>query len=168
MAHGDIAVGFRRASDQLETRCLAERDEFAHHLEPLSARRAFPSFDQPEFKTPFEVRLRVPEAMQAFANAPQRSRMAWAQRPGFDEVVFEPTAPLPTYLVAFAVGTFDVRSAPERPGKPLLRVITPAGKGGLAAFGLERGERMLAWLSDSRTLVRYDAIREGTSRMNEV
>ena len=44
-------------------------------FEPLEARKALPCFDQPEFKTPWEVTLRVPDGMTALTNAPEASSM---------------------------------------------------------------------------------------------
>ena len=105
-------------------------------FEPLAARTTFPCFDQPEFKTPYRVRLRVPQGMVALANSREIGR-----RIEFGKSVFEfaETRPLPTYLVAFAVGDFDIVEAPENaiPGTPL-RVVTTKGKGRLAGYALER------------------------------
>lgn len=105
-------------------------------FEPLAARTSFPCFDQPEFKTPYRVRLRVPKEMVALANAREVER-----RIEFGKRVFEfaETRPLPTYLVAFAVGDFDLVEAPDDaiPGTPL-RVVTTKGKGRLASYALER------------------------------
>ncbi len=105
-------------------------------FEPLAARTSFPCFDQPEFKTPYRIKLRVPSGMIALSNSQETGR-----RKEHGRVVFEfaETRALPTYLVAFAIGDFDVVSAPEGaiPGVPL-RVITTKGKGGLAQYALER------------------------------
>ncbi len=115
-------------------------------FEPLSAREAFPSFDEPRFKTPFEVSIEVGEGDQkAFANTlPENIR---------DEdgstYVFEETEPLPTYLVAFAAGPLEVVEAPEDaiPGVPL-RVITTQGKSHLAAYALDKAPALLAAQTD--------------------
>ena len=40
-------------------------------FEPTDARRAFPCFDEPSFKTPWDITLRVPKEQLAFANTPQ-------------------------------------------------------------------------------------------------
>ena len=105
-------------------------------FEPLAARTTFPCFDQPEFKTPYRVRSCVPQGMVALANSREIGR-----RIEFGKSVFEfaETRPLPTYLVAFAVGDFDIVEAPENaiPGTPL-RVVTTKGKGRLAGYALER------------------------------
>src|SRR5207237_253151 len=47
-------------------------DRFAFtQLEAIDARRMFPCFDEPGFKTPFAVTLTVPAGDQAIANAPE-------------------------------------------------------------------------------------------------
>jgi len=40
-------------------------------MEPISARFAFPSFDEPGFKTPFDISLTIPAADTAVANTKQ-------------------------------------------------------------------------------------------------
>jgi alanyl aminopeptidase len=42
-------------------------------FESTDARRAFPCFDQPSFKAPWDIALRVPAAGKAFANTPEIS-----------------------------------------------------------------------------------------------
>ena len=111
-------------------------------FQPLAARRVFPSFDQPEFKTPYRVTLRVPKGQVALANAPV------AQVDAGDEEathVFRETKPLPTYLVAFAVGPFDVVDGAAHPPT---RLVAARGKGELAAFALQRTPPILDWLVD--------------------
>ncbi|HZI16089.1 MAG TPA: M1 family peptidase, partial [Myxococcus sp.] len=66
------------------------------------ARRAFPCFDEPSFKIPWQLTLRVPEADAAFSNMPVEAEERGAD--GWKTVRFRATPPLPTYLVAFAVG----------------------------------------------------------------
>ena len=94
------------------------------HFEPTDARRMFPSFDEPGFKTPFEVTVTVPKGQRAFANAPETSREELATGTRFR---FTKTQPLPTYLVALAVGDLEVREA-ERFTRPPVRIITTKGK----------------------------------------
>ena len=105
-------------------------------FEATDARRAFPCFDEPAFKTPFRLTLEVPEAELAFANAPQTNL---GQEPvdgrGYKSVVFAQTRPLPTYLVAFAVGPFEVVEAGTAGGnKTPVRIIVPAGRSAEAAY----------------------------------
>lgn len=81
-------------------------------LEPTDARSAFPCLDELRWRAPVTLTLTTPERFAAYANMPERT----ATREG-DWVVrqFEPTPPLPTYLIAFAVGEFAVVSVPDAP-----------------------------------------------------
>ncbi len=112
-------------------------------FEPLDARRAFPCFDEPDLKAPWTLTLTVPEAMRAFANMPvARERAA---RPGWREVTFEATPPLPTYLLAFAVGDFDVVDAGNAGMKATpISIIAPKGRGGEAAYAVANTGAVLA------------------------
>jgi alanyl aminopeptidase len=75
-------------------------------FDPIDARRAFPGFDEPRFKTPFDVSLTVPAGAVAISNAPAEADSALPD--GRRRVRFATTRPLPTYLVAVMVGPWDV------------------------------------------------------------
>jgi alanyl aminopeptidase len=93
---------------------------------PIDARRAFPCFDEPRFKTPWEVSIHVKRVYQVFANAPQLSE---TEQPGGMKLVrFALTQPLPAEVVAFAVGPFDVWDGGQAGARHTpVRVITPQG-----------------------------------------
>jgi cytosol alanyl aminopeptidase len=97
-------------------------------FEATDARRAFPCWDEPSFKIPYQVTLVVPEAALAVSNTPVETEAAAS---GTRTVVFKRTPPLPSYLLAMAVGPFDTVAIPglSVPG----RIVTVKGKGGLAA-----------------------------------
>lgn len=109
-------------------------------FEAISARLAFPGFDEPGFKTPFETTLIVPENEVAISNTPEVSSELVD---GFKVVKFAPTKPLPTYLIAFAVGELDIVEWPDLPAtdvrqRPLpLRGIAVKGKGEQLGYALE-------------------------------
>jgi cytosol alanyl aminopeptidase len=103
-------------------------------MEAISARNAFPGFDEPRFKTPFDVTLTVPKDETVIANTlPKHEETSADGR--WKTVSYATTRPLPTYLIAFAVGPWDVvDSAPIAANnvrkKPLpLRAIGPRGTG---------------------------------------
>ena len=116
-------------------------------FEPIDARRAFPCFDEPRFKTPWTISMVIPETMTGLSNMPEKSVETLAK--GRKRIRFEPTRPLPTYLVAMAVGPFDIveagRAPPSRetgqtPGSAVtwpgshaasdvpIRIVVPRGK----------------------------------------
>ncbi|HTM19073.1 MAG TPA: M1 family metallopeptidase, partial [Kofleriaceae bacterium] len=103
-------------------------------FESTSARKAFPCFDEPRFKVPWTVSLHVPDGMKAFTNTPLKLETP-GKGAGERTLTFETTPPLPSYLVAFAVGPFDVVDAgvAGRNRTPV-RIIVPKGKAARAAF----------------------------------
>ncbi len=119
------------------------------HFEPTAARSAFPCFDEPSMKARFELSLRVPDGLVVAANSPEDVRRS-AERG--ELVRFRQTPPISTYLVAFAVGPFDVVDAGELPpnevrDRPLrLRGIAARGRGPQLAPALSRVERVLGAL----------------------
>jgi alanyl aminopeptidase len=110
-------------------------------FEAIDARQAFPCFDEPRFKTPFEITLRVPQGLTAISNT--RVLRQTPLPSGLVETVFNRTEKLPTYLVAFAVGPLDVVDAPQlrpnrtRPNPVPLRGIAARGRGAEMAFALQ-------------------------------
>jgi len=116
-------------------------------FEAIAAREAFPCFDEPRFKTPFEITLRVPKTDVAIANT--REISAAALGADMREVHFAKTEKLPTYLLAFAVGPFDVVSAPDVPKSeerdhPLpFRGVATKGRGPELALALRETPAIL-------------------------
>ena len=119
-------------------------------LQPIDARRVFPGFDEPGFKTPFNVQITAPEGMRAFANAPEVSQRAAAQA-GMTVHRFAASKPLPTSLFAIAVGAFEVGETlipanAVRRGPLAFRVIAPRGSRAEMNFALAETPRLLALL----------------------
>ncbi|HEV8038709.1 MAG TPA: M1 family metallopeptidase [Bryobacteraceae bacterium] len=114
-------------------------------FEPTDARRAFPCFDEPGFKVPWQLTLHVPKNDVAVANSPEVSHAA--EPDGMQAVRFKESKPLPSYLVALAVGRFDIVNAGKL-GKTPLRIITPRGKGVNAKYAAESIPELLKLLED--------------------
>jgi alanyl aminopeptidase len=115
-------------------------------FEAIAARQAFPCFDEPSFKIPWEVTLRVPHGAVALSNAPIDSTRADG---GQDLVRFAPTPPLPSYLVAFAVGPFEiVEVGPSGRNRTPTRLVVPRGRGGDTAWARESTAPILSLLED--------------------
>ncbi|MBA3500263.1 MAG: ERAP1-like C-terminal domain-containing protein [Myxococcota bacterium] len=109
-------------------------------LEALFARRVFPSFDEPNIKVPFTLALRVPKALVAVANTPMTKETADGN---MKVVEFAPTKPLPTYLVAFGIGPFEVIDAGKSKRGTPVRIVTLAGRGADAAYAVQTTARIL-------------------------
>jgi cytosol alanyl aminopeptidase len=102
-------------------------------FEALGARRAFPCFDEPGFKVPWQLTFHVPAGLTAVTNTPQESEQKGAD--GSTTLRFARTQPLPSYLIAFGVGTFDFVDAAASGQKAVrTRIIAPRGRGPEAAY----------------------------------
>ncbi len=133
-----VTLGYEAVQARNSTRGLfALEDHGAWYamtqFEPVSARRAFPCFDEPGFKAPWQVTLRVPHGLVALSNSRVESTRAAGD--GFDEVRFAETRPLPTYLVSFAVGPWEtVAAEPAGRHATATRIVVPRGRTADAAF----------------------------------
>ncbi len=110
-------------------------------MEPLGAREAFPSFDEPKYKVPFTVSITAPEEDVVYANTPVVETTLDGN--GWMRHDFATTRPLPTYLIAFGVGPYDVVEHAPLPKTDIrnreieLRGLTARGKGEQIRYGLE-------------------------------
>ena len=141
-------------------------------FEATDARRAFPCFDEPQWKTPWHLSLIVPASDVAASNMPIASEeplvaptvIEASARKGLastspapssapailmKRVRFAPTPPLPSYLIAFAVGPFDVVDGGRagKKGTPL-RYLVPKGRASEAAYAKESTPKLLELLED--------------------
>src|SRR5215469_8009720 len=116
-------------------------------FEATDARRAFPCFDQPNFKTPWQLTLHVRSTDRAFSNSPQVSETSEAN--GMKRVIFGQTKPLPSYLVAAAVGPFEVLDAgvAGRNRVPV-RIVVPRGKTSWAGYAAQVTATIVQRLED--------------------
>jgi alanyl aminopeptidase len=116
------------------------------HFEPLDARRVFPCVDEPAAKVPWQLTLDVPAGVEALSNSPIASTTRLPD--GRARVAFAPTPPLPSYLIAFAVGPLDfVDGGRSRSGVPI-RIVVPRGRGGETAVAAQVTAPVLAMLED--------------------
>jgi aminopeptidase N len=83
--------------------------EFMYSLfVPARAHLAFPCFDQPDLKARWTLTLTIPDGWRAVTNAPLT---AAAATNGAMTLTSGETAPLSTYVFAFAAGRFSVETA---------------------------------------------------------
>ena len=121
-------------------------------FEPISARRVFPGFDEPLFKVPFDISVVARNGHTVVTNTPEVETAPAGE--GLQRIRFATTKPLPTYLLAFAVGELDVVDwQPVPPSSvrswPLpLRGIATRGEGIRMKFALENTAQILSYLEE--------------------
>ena len=127
-----LQIEFRAWSEAKSAEGVLRRNIDGHwytftQFEPNWARRAFPCFDEPGFKARWQLTLHVFRNETAVSNTPIVSEV---DEPGNTKrVVFAETPPLPSYLISFAVGPFDVVDAgPSGEHNTPVRVLVPHGQ----------------------------------------
>ncbi len=113
-------------------------------FEATDARRAFPCWDEPDFKASFGVTLVVPEDLMAVSNGAEIERVPLGE--GRVAITFADTIVMSTYLVAFVVGPFEATAPIDVDGVPL-RIVAPKGKMHLTGFALECSRFCLDYLA---------------------
>lgn len=123
----------------------------ATQLQPIAARQIFPSFDDPGFKVPFDITITAVNGDTIVTTTPEVRR---TQANGMTTIRFDTTRPLPTYLLAFVVGPYDVVEYDDIPPndvrkRPLaLRGIAARGQGNQLEFALKHTAGILSLLEE--------------------
>jgi aminopeptidase N len=110
----------------------------ATQLEAVQARRVLPVFDEPVFRSVFELSVLAPRGYEVLSNMPRRAIQPVG---GALRHIFAPTPPMPSYLLAVAVGRFDVLEGSS--GETSLRILTAPGKREQARFAMEVTQQVL-------------------------
>ena len=105
----------------------------ATQFEATDARRAFPSFDEPDYKATFDISVVSDKGLAAISNQKVASD---TPGPGDKHTVrFATTAKMSAYLAALVVGNFEYVEG-EADGIPI-RVYATTGKKEMGRFALE-------------------------------
>ena len=113
-------------------------------FEASDARRFFPSWDEPQFRTPFELEVTVPAGQDVIGNMPKAGvRQAAA---GMKTVSFQPTPPMSSYLLFLGVGEFD--RITNRAAGVEIGVVTRRGSGEQGRWALQGASQILPWYND--------------------
>ena len=116
----------------------------ATQFEATDARRAFPCWDEPDFKAVFATTLVIDPELTAVSNT---AVVEESVQGGKKVLRFADTIRMSTYLVAFVVGELEATD-PVHVGRVPLRVWCVPGKRRLAAFGREVGAATLRFFEE--------------------
>ena len=144
-----LVLRYHGPLDSVSTQGLFRQSEggewyVVSQFEAVSARRALPCFDEPHWKTPWRITIETPAGNEVSSNAPETLVSDVPGRTGWKRHDFAATRPLPTYLVALAVGPFDVvdgGTAGMR--KTPLRYFAPKGRGAEMRYVREATPRIV-------------------------
>jgi aminopeptidase N len=113
-------------------------------FEAPDARRMFPGWDEPQFRTPYDLSVVVPAGQTAVGNMP--AARSERQADGTSLVTFQTTPAMSSYLLFLAVGEFDriaARSAGTEVG-----IVTRRGAGAQGRWALESSALLVPWYND--------------------
>jgi alanyl aminopeptidase len=154
--HASIHIRFDAAfSKKLDGLYLVEdggRNYAFTQFEPVLARQAFPQFDEPRFKVPYDISLEIRQGHRGFGNTPVIEEELLAD--GFKRLTLATTPPMPSYLLAFAVGELDVVEYADIPPTAVrdfpipLRGIATKGKGRQFDYALMHTAALLISLEE--------------------
>ncbi|HEX8954841.1 MAG TPA: M1 family aminopeptidase [Burkholderiaceae bacterium] len=112
-------------------------------FEATDARRMFPCWDEPAFRTSFTLSATVPAAWAAVSNMPIAKRTVKGNRA---TVTFARTPKMPTYLLEFSAG--DLAAVTDGGGKTALSVWAVRGQEKDGAVALANARQILADYND--------------------
>ncbi len=100
----DFKQGFNTQAVGLYRTEYQDTNYLFTQFQAVDARRAFPCWDEPQYKIRYQLTIEVPEGMEALTNTPIANSQT---TDGWTTLEFAETPPTPSYLLAIAVGPFE-------------------------------------------------------------
>ena len=146
-----LALDYAGEFDALNTtgafkQTVADGSYVYSQFEAVYARRVFPCFDEPDNKVPWKLTLDVPKALVAVSNTAMTGEAPLEG--GKKRVEFAQTKPLPSYLVAFGVGPFEIVDAGKTKRGTPVRIIALAHRAADAAYAARTSSKVIDLLED--------------------
>ena len=150
--HFTYEAPFNTSTNALFKVVRGEDSYAATQFEATGARQVFPGFDEPGFKVPFDLTFVTRADDVVVTTTPEASTQDLDD--GFVRHVFETTRPLPTYLLAIAVGPYDLVDYGPIPANAVrdrelpLRAIAARGLGSRLQYALKNTDGILSVLEE--------------------
>ncbi|KAI0989893.1 hypothetical protein GJ496_006551 [Pomphorhynchus laevis] len=116
-------------------------------FEPVFARRAFPSWDEPSFKATFDVSIIAPSDQTVLSNMPIKKEEMMKDKPTLKQVWFDRSPKMSTYLLAFVIGDLGFTETKDSNGVQV-RVFTRRGCEEQGRFSLEVASKVLPYYAE--------------------
>ncbi len=113
-------------------------------FQAADARRFVPSFDEPSFRSVFDITVVAPQDRGVISNMPEVSSESLAG--GLKRVRFAPTPAMPTYLMFLGIGDFE-RISQTVDGVEV-SIVTKRGDVETGRFALQAAAETLHWFND--------------------
>ncbi|MEA3052299.1 MAG: hypothetical protein QOG72_1202 [Sphingomonadales bacterium] len=113
-------------------------------FEAPDARRFFPGWDEPQFRTPYNLNVTVPADQDVIGNMPQAGVQTNSN--GTRTVTFQTTPAMSSYLLFMAVGEFD-RITRTAAGTEV-GVVAKRGDGEKGRWALQSAATILPWYNE--------------------
>ncbi len=121
-----------------DTPAGAKKRALFTQFEAPDARRMFPGFDEPRFRTPYELSVVVPADQMAIGNMP--AARTEPQAGGVKRVTFAPTPSMPSYLLFLATGEFDRIAGPADGAE--MGIVTKRGDAEKGRYALRNAQQL--------------------------
>jgi aminopeptidase N len=122
----------------------AEKRALFTQFEAPDARRFVPSWDEPNFRTSFDLTAIVPADQMAVGNMPVAARKEVGN--GLAEVSFQRTPLMPTYLLFFGLGEFE--RITQKVGDTEVGIIMGRGNAEKARYALDASAKLVPFYND--------------------
>jgi glutamyl aminopeptidase len=147
---GNLTRGIQGFYRSLYTNSLGRQVPIAtSKFQPTYARRAFPCFDEPSFKSTFStVLVRPSEGYIALSNMPVDAEVEGSPSSGLTTVTFEKSVPMVTYLACFIVCDFEYEEKLTATHQTKFRVYATPQQKDRVRYALDIGANITDFFTD--------------------
>ena len=148
--NGNLTKGITGFYKSVYTNKLGEKVSIAtSKFQPTYARKAFPCFDEPSFKSTFTtVLVRPSQGYIALSNMPVANEVEESPSSGLTTVTFQKSVPMVTYLACFIVCDFEYEEKLTTIHQTKFRVYATPAQKDRVRYALDIGANITDFFTD--------------------